>query len=276
MRYKSKWYWRLTENLILILMTIFTITPIYILISNSFKKTLDIKKMPPDLIFTPTLANFQKIFELDNFGKYFTNSLIIAVSTMVITITLGSLAAYGMKLFKSNIGQKLSNIMLLGKLVPTITILIPLYIMFNRVGITGTYFGPILAHSATTLPFITWLLASFIRNIPNELLEAATVMGCSRVKAFFLVIFPLLKPAVASAVILTMQFSWNELMYALQLTNLKTYTLTVGIAKYAGAVSVEWGKCSAAASITIIPIILIGFFMQKYLVTGITAGAVKG
>jgi len=257
-------------------MTIFTITPIYILISNSFKKTLDIKKMPPDLIFTPTLANFQKIFELDNFGKYFTNSLIIAVSTMVITITLGSLAAYGMKLFKSNIGQKLSNIMLLGKLVPTITILIPLYIMFNRVGITGTYFGPILAHSATTLPFITWLLASFIRNIPNELLEAATVMGCSRVKAFFLVIFPLLKPAVASAVILTMQFSWNELMYALQLTNLKTYTLTVGIAKYAGAVSVEWGKCSAAATITIIPIILIGFFMQKYLVTGITAGAVKG
>ena len=276
MRYKTKWYWRLTEIGLLILMTIFTITPIYILISNSFKRTLDIKKMPPDLIFTPTLANFQKILELDSFGKYFTNSLIIAVSTMVITITLGSLAAYGMKLFKSNIGQKLSNIMLLGKLVPTITILIPLYIMFNRVGITGTYFGPILAHSATTLPFITWLLASFIRNIPNELLEAATVMGCSRVKAFFLVIFPLLKPAVASAVILTMQFSWNELMYALQLTNLKTYTLTVGIAKYAGAVSVEWGKCSAAASITIIPIILIGFFMQKYLVTGITAGAVKG
>lgn len=276
MRYKSKWYWRITEILILILMTVFTITPIYILISNSLKRTLDIKKMPPDLIFTPTLANFQKIFELDNFGKYFTNSLIIAVSTMVITITLGSLAAYGMKLFKSNIGLKLSNIMLLGKLVPTITILIPLYIMFNRVGITGTYFGPILAHSATTLPFITWLLASFIRNIPNELLEAATVMGCSRVKAFFLVIFPLLKPAVASAVILTMQFSWNELLYALQLTNLKTYTLTVGIAKYAGAVSVEWGKCSAAATITIIPIILIGFFMQKYLVTGITAGAVKG
>ncbi|MGH4137868.1 carbohydrate ABC transporter permease [Clostridium sp.] len=276
MRYKTKWYWRLTEIVMLILMTIFTITPIYILISNSLKRTLDIKKMPPDLIFTPTLANFQKIFELDSFGKYFTNSMIIAVSTMVITISLGALAAYGMKLFKSNIGLKLSNIMLLGKLVPTITILIPLYIMLNRVGITGTYFGPILAHSATTLPFITWLLASFIRNIPNELLEAATVMGCSRVRAFFLVIFPLLKPAVASAVILTMQFSWNELMYALQLTNLKTYTLTVGIAKYAGAVSVEWGKCSAAATITILPIIIIGFFMQKYLVTGITAGAVKG
>lgn len=276
MRYKTKWYWRLVEIVILILMTILTITPIYILISNSLKRTLDIKKMPPDLIFTPILTNFQKILELDSFGRYFTNSLIIAVSTTVITITLGSLAAYGMKLFKSNIGLKLSNIMLLGKLVPTITILIPLYIMFNRAGITGTYFGPILAHSATTLPFITWLLASFIRDIPNELLEAATVMGCSRVKAFFIVIFPLLKPAVASAVILTMQFSWNELMYALQLTNLKTYTLTVGIAKYAGAVSVDWGKCSAATTITIIPIILIGFFMQKYLVTGITAGAVKG
>jgi ABC-type glycerol-3-phosphate transport system permease component len=276
MRYKTRWYWKLTEIALLCIMTIITITPIYILVSNSFRRTLDIKKMPPDIIFTPIFTNFLRILETDNFGKYFVNSMIIAVSTTVISIVFGSLAGYGMRLFKSKIGLKLSNIMLLGKLVPTIAILIPLYIMFNRIGLTGTYLGPILAHSATTLPFITWLMASFIRDIPFELLEAATVMGCSRVKAFPLVIFPLLKPAIASAIILTMQFSWNELMYSLQLTNLKTYTLTVGIARYAGAVSVEWGKCSAAATITIVPIILIGFFMQKYLVTGITAGAVKG
>jgi ABC-type glycerol-3-phosphate transport system permease component len=276
MRYRTKWYWKLTEITLLSVMTIIAITPVYILVSNAFRRTLDIKKMPPDLIFTPIFTNFLRILETDNFGKYFANSMIIAVSTTVISITFGSLAAYGMRLFKSKIGLKLSNIMLLGKLVPTIAILIPLYIMFNRAGLTGTYLGPILAHSATTLPFITWLMASFIRDIPIELLEAATVMGCSRVKAFPLVVFPLLKPAIASAIILTMQFSWNELMYSLQLTNLKTYTLTVGIARYAGAVSVEWGKCSAAATITILPIILVGFFMQKYLVTGITAGAVKG
>lgn len=276
MIYKTKWYWKITEILLLCIMVVITVTPVYILVSNSFRRTLDIKKMPPDLIFTPIFTHFKNILELDNFGTYFMNSMIIAVSTTVIAITLGSLAGYGMKLFKSKIGLKLSNIMLLGKLVPTITILIPLYVMFNRAGLTGTHLGPILAHSASTLPFITWLMASFIRDLPDELLEAATVEGCSRLKAFPLLVFPLLKPAIASATILTMQFSWNELMYSLQLTNIKTYTLTVGIARYAGAVSVEWGKTSAAATLTILPIIIVGFFMQKYLVTGMTAGAVKG
>lgn len=276
MTYRSKWYWRITELVLLCMMTVITVTPVYILVSNSFRKTLDIKEMPPDLIFAPVSAHYRSILEFDSFGSYFINSMIVAVSTTIIAISFGTLAAYGLKLFRSDIGLKFSNIMLMGKLVPTITILIPLYLMFNRAGITGTYFGPILAHSATTLPFITWMMSSFIRGIPNELLESATVMGCSRIKAFRMVILPLLKPAISSAVILTMQFSWNELMYSLQLTNMKTYTLTVGIARYAGAVSVEWGKCSAAATLTIVPIVLIGFLMQKYLVTGMTAGAIKG
>ena len=102
------------------------------------------------------------------------------------------------------------------------------------------------------------------------------MMGCSRMKAFWLIIVPLLKPAVASATILVMQTSWNELVFSLQLTNLKTYPLTVGVARYVGAVSVDWGKCSAAAAITMVPIIIVGFAMQKYLVSGMTAGAVKG
>jgi multiple sugar transport system permease protein len=166
--------------------------------------------------------------------------------------------------------------MLLGKLVPAITILIPLYVMLNRIRLTGTYFGPILAHAATTLPFTTWLIASFIRNIPEELFEMSIVLGYTRLQTLFLVVYPLITPALVSAAMLVMQFSWNELLYSLQLTNMHTYTLTVGIARYAGAVSVEWGKCSAAATITLIPIVVAGFFMQKYLVTGLTAGAVKG
>ena len=101
-------------------------------------------------------------------------------------------------------------------------------------------------------------------------------MGCSRLRAFPLIVFPLLKPAIASATILVMQSSWNELLFSLTLTNIKTYPLTVGVAKYVGALSVDWGKCSAAATITIVPIVIVGFFMQKYLVSGMTAGAVKG
>ena len=256
MRYKKKWYKKVLLFLFFAAALIWTLVPVYIVISNSFRRTLDMKIMPPKIIFTPILSHYEKILTLDNFSKYFRNSAVIAVSVTALTILLGTLAAYGMKLFKSRLGQHLSNVLLLGKMVPAITILTPLFMM--------------------SLPFVTWLMASFIRDIPTELLESASVMGCSRMKAFWLIIVPLLKPAVASATILVMQTSWNELVFSLQLTNLKTYPLTVGVARYVGAVSVDWGKCSAAAAITMVPIIIVGFAMQKYLVSGMTAGAVKG
>jgi ABC-type glycerol-3-phosphate transport system permease component len=276
MQYKRKWYVRLLIILLLFFALLWTVGPVYIVISNSFRRTLDMKIMPPQLVFQPVFTHYVKILTLDRFGKYFMNSIIIAGSVTFLTIFLGTLAAYGMKLFRSSLGQHLSNILLLGKMVPAITILIPLFIMMNRMKLTGTYVAPILAHSCMSIPFVTWMMASFIRDIPTELLEAASVMGCTRMKSFWKIILPLVKPAIASATILVMQTSWNELIFSLQLTNLKTYPLTVGVARYVGAVSVDWGKCSAAATITMVPIIIVGFFMQKYLVTGMTAGAVKG
>ena len=276
MQYRRKWYMKLIIMLLFFLALIWTLVPVYIIISNSFRRTLDMKFMPPRLIFQPILSHYQKIFALDSFGKYFVNSAIISLCVTMITIFFGTLAAYGIKLFKSSLGQHLSNILLLGKMVPAITILIPLFMMMNRLKLTGTYVAPVLSHCCMSLPFVTWLMASFIRDIPMEILESASVMGCSRMKAFWLLILPLLKPAIASAVILVMQSSWNELIFSLQLTNLKTYPLTVGVARYVGAVSVDWGKCSAAATITMVPIIIVGFFMQKFLVSGMTAGAIKG
>lgn len=262
--------------LALALLLIWTVVPIYIVISNSFRKTLEMKLMPPKILFQPIFSHYQKLLSLDRFGIYFRNSAIIYMSTTAFTIILGSMAAYGLKICTSSIGRRISNVLLLGKMVPSITILIPLFMMMNRAHLTGTYLAPILTLSCLSLPFVTWLMTGFIADIPNELIEAASIEGCSRVSIFAKIIFPLLRPAVASAVILVMQSSWNELMFSLQLTNLKTYPLTVGIARYVGAVSVDWGKCSAAATITMAPIIIIGFFMQKYLVSGMTAGAVKG
>jgi multiple sugar transport system permease protein len=232
--------------------------------------------MPPKIFFDPMLDHYKRLLSLDRFGVYFRNSVVISVSVTCLTIFLGSLAAYGLKISRSKIGQKISNVLLIGKMVPSITILIPLFIMMNRVRLTGTYLAPILTLSSLQLPFVTWLMAGFIADIPNELIESASIMGCSRLKIFGRIVFPLLKPAVASGIILVMQDSWNELLFSLQLTNINTYPLTVGIARYVGAVSVDWGKCSAAAAITMTPIIVIGFFMQKYLVSGMTSGAIKG
>ncbi len=277
MNHKSKALMaRIVIYLFLALFIVWTVVPVYIIMSNSFRRTIEIKQMPPKLIFTPTLDHYEKILTLDRFGIYFRNSAIISVSVTCLTIMLGSMAAYGLKIFKSRIGKRISNLLLLGKMVPSITILIPLFIMMNRARLTGTFIAPILTLSCLSLPFVTWLMTGFIADIPSELIEAASLEGCTRMRIFRIIIVPLLKPAIASVIILVMQSSWNELLFSLQLTNLSTYPLTVGVARYVGAVSVDWGKCSAAATITVLPIIIIGFFMQKYLVSGMTAGAVKG
>ena len=273
---KTKWYYKVLQRVIVLIMLLIAIIPVYIVVSNSFRQTLAIKRMPPAIFFTPIFTHYQRVLSVDNFARYFGNSLIIAGSTTVLVVMMGMLAAYGLRLFKSRWGIRLSNIMMLGKLVPSITILIPLYVMLNRLRLTGLFISPILAHAAISVPFVTWLMRGFIEDIPAELLESATVLGASRLKIFFAIILPLLAPAVASAVILTMQSSWNELLFSLTLTNIKTYPLTVAVARFTGAMSVDWGKCSAAATITLVPIVLLGFFMQKYLVTGMTAGAVKG
>jgi multiple sugar transport system permease protein len=267
---------RLIIYLAFLVFIVWTLVPVYIVISNSFRRTLEIKQMPPKIFFTPIQDHYSRLLRLDRFGVYFRNSVVISVSVTCLTILLGSLAAYGFKISRSKIGRRISHVLLVGKMVPSITILIPLFIMMNRIRLTGTYLAPILTLSSLQLPFVTWLMAGFIADIPDELIESASIMGCSRMKTFRRIIFPLLKPAIASAVILVMQDSWNELIFSLQLTNINTYPLTVGIARYVGAVSVDWGKCSAAAAITMIPIIVIGFFMQKYMVSGLTSGAVKG
>ena len=275
MMHRSRWYFRGLTYLIVAIFLILTLVPVYVVTSNSFRETLDIKKMPPELIFKPTLVHYQRVIQRDNFLRYFRNSVVISVSVTITTIGLGTLSAYGLKLFVSRLGERLSNLLLLGKLVPSITILIPLFVMLNRVRLTGTYFGPILAHTAMGLPFVTWLMASFVRDIPREILESACVEGATRMQTFYKVIFPMLTPAIASAVVLVMQHSWNELMFSIQLTNIYTYPLTAGIARYVQEVSVDWGKSSVAATIAMVPIIAIGFLAQRYLVTGMTAGAVK-
>lgn len=275
-KFKGNLISKLVSWILLAFFMSWTIVPIYIIVSNSFRQTLDMRKMPPDLIFKPTFEHYANAFTRGDFLLYFRNSFVIAAATTLISILCGTMTAYALIIIKSKWGERISNMMLLGKLVPSITILIPLYVMLNRMNIIGTYIGPVLAHTAFNLPFVAWLMLGFMRELPKHLLEAAKLDGCTRMKTFWKVFCPLLSPALCSAILLVMQNSWNELLFSLQLTNLDTYTLTVGISRFVGSISVHWGQSSAAATVTMVPIILVGFFMQKYLVRGLTAGSVKG
>jgi len=252
------------------------VAPIYLIITNSFKETLEIRSRPPSFFFSPTITHYKGVLVYGEFGKYFLNSLIVASITTLISVLGGTFGAYGLIITKSRWARVASNSMLIGKLVPTITILIPFYIILNTFRVGGTYLGPILAHSSVNLPFVIWLMLSFAKDIPKEIIESAAIDGARRMQTFWKIIFPLLRPAIASAIILSMQWSWNELLYSLQLTSMDSYTLPVAIAKFVGPMAVDWGKCSAAATITMVPIILVGFILQRHLVSGLTAGAVKG
>ena len=228
----------------------FALIPVYMIVSSSLKPTLLIRKIPPAFVFEPTLTHYMKILDQGNFLSYFKNSLVVALTSTVISILIGSLAAYGLAIMKSNWANRITGFLTFSKLLPAITIMIPLYVMLDRVQLLGGFFGVILSHIAVNAPFVAWLVLGFIQDLPQDLFEAAKLDGCTRMKVFWKVV--------------------------LQFTNLRSYTLTVGVSKFVGAISVDWGQSSAAAAIVMLPIIIVGFFLQKYLVSGLTAGAVKG
>ena len=261
---------------ILVLFAAWTVVPIALVVLNSFKTAKDIFSRAPTLIFNPVLDNYVNAFTKGNFGSYYLNSLIVALVSTVLVIVIGTFAAYALTNFKLPGANSIAGGFLIGKLVPTISMLLPLFVIINAIGLRGTLGGPIIAHTALNLPFVVWLMMGFVRDVPRDLLQAAMIDGCSRMQAFWRILVPVILPGVAAAFVLSAQYSWNELLFSLQLTTLGTYTLPVGIAGFVGAISVDWGLSSAAATATMVPLIILGFFVQKHIAAGTTGGAVKG
>jgi len=262
--------------IVLLLFGLWTIIPIAIIITNSLKQPLDIFTASPKFVFTPTKDNFVQAFVQGDFEKYFVNSTVVALVSTTFVIGIGTLAAYGLTSFGFRWANWVANTFLVGKLVPVISMLLPLFVIFQKAGIRGTLAAPIIAHVALQLPFMVWLLMGFMRDVPPELEQAAMIDGCSKMQVFTKIVLPVILPGLAAAFILSMQYSWNELLFSLQLTSFDTYTLPVGIASFTGAVSVNAGESSAAATVTMVPMVVLGFFIQKYLAQGTTGGAVKG
>ena len=271
----KKWLVNLLKVIALTLFLVWTIGPILLVILTSLKNQKDIFTVPPTFIFRPTLDNYARALGAGDFARYFVNSAFVALVSSLLSVGLGTFCAYALVSLRVRFGSLIAQLFLLGKLVPAITMLLPLFALLNMIGLLGTFVGPILAHTAINLPFVIWLIMGFIRDLPEDLGAAALVDGCTAMQAFWKIVVPLVLPGLAASMILSAQFSWNELVFALQLTNLDTYTLPVGISKFVGSISVDWGKSSAAATLTMVPMIVIGFFIQKYIAKGTTGGAIK-
>jgi multiple sugar transport system permease protein len=271
-----EWLTNAVKVLVLALFLLWTVVPILLVILTSLKNQKDIFTVPPTFVFRPTLDNYSRALIAGDFARYFLNSAVVAVVSSFLSVGFGTFCAYALVSLRVRFASLIADLFLLGKLVPGITMLLPLFAILNTVRLLGTYVGPILAHTAVNLPFVIWLIMGFIRDMPEDLQAAALVDGCTPMQTFWKIVVPIILPGLAASTILSAQFSWNELLFALQLTNLDTYTLPVGISRFVGSISVDWGKSSAAATLTMLPMIVIGFFIQKYIAKGTTGGAVKG
>jgi multiple sugar transport system permease protein len=254
-------------------MALVVLFPFLWMVSSSFKTQVDIIAWPPKLFFTPTVRNYLKVFDEQDFLKYFLNSTIVGTAAVGFSLSLGLPAAYSIARFTQ---KRLAVFILLARLMPGISFLMPWYIVFSRLDLMDSYTALILSHMLIALPIVVWIMSSYFGTIPPEMEESAMVDGATRQYAFWKIILPLSGPGIITATTLSFIFSWNNFMFALVLSGADTKTLPVAIFDFVGYASIDWGGLMAAATIVTLPIMLIALFVQKYVVSGLTAGATKG
>jgi len=249
------------------------IAPLLWMLAASFKSNVDIYDSSKTFTFTPTLQNYDTVFGQAQYGSYIWNSFYVAAMATVLSLVLAVPAAYAMSRFVMN---RSAMVVLLARIIPGVSLLVPWYFVFSQMGLVGSYTVLILSMMFVSLPLILYIMMSYFDSMPLELEEAALVDGLTPIGAFARITLPLSVPGIATASILSFIFAWNNFMFALVLSGSKTKTLPVAIFDFVGYASIDWGGLMAAAVIVTLPIMLIALFTQKYIVSGLTAGATKG
>lgn len=249
------------------------IAPLLWMLTASFKSNVDIYDSSKTFSFTPTLQNYDTVFGQAQYGSYIWNSFYVAAMATALSLVLAVPAAYAMSRFVMN---RSAMVVLLARIIPGVSLLVPWYFVFSRMGLVGSYTVLILSMMFVSLPLILYIMMSYFDSMPIELEEAALVDGLTPIGAFARITLPLSAPGIATASILSFIFAWNNFMFALVLAGSSTKTLPVAIFDFVGYASIDWGGLMAAAVIVTLPIMVIALFTQKYIVSGLTAGATKG
>lgn len=249
------------------------LVPILWMGSASLKTIVDIMNPKKLFVFTPTIKNYIEVFTKYSFVKPIINSLIVSTASTALACVLGLPAAYSIARYKQN---KLSLIILAVRIIPAITFLVPWYIIFSRMKLTGTFTSLIMANLLVSLPLIIWIVTPYFASIPKELEEAAFIDGSSVCNSFLKIMLPLSAPGIFTAAILAFIYSWNNFLFALILSSSSTKTLPMAVFNFISYTSVNWGGLMAAAVVITGPVIIVSIALQKYVVSGLTAGAVKG
>ena len=267
------------------LLLAWTVFPFLWILLTSLKSSADIISVPPKFVFTPTFDNYAALVMGEQRGQYsstrpdfplfFLNSMIISLGAVALSVLAGIPAAYALARFTFPFKDALGFVLMSFRFVPFIAFVIPLYLLYQRFGLYNTHTGLILAYQLITLPFTIWMLRSFFQEVPIEIQEAAKIDGCSWLGVLMRVILPLSLPGIAVTVILGFMFSWNAFNYPLMLAGRQTFPVTVGAIQFISYEQVLWGQMAAATIVAAVPQLLLSLMVQKYIVRGLTMGAVK-
>lgn len=255
----------------------FALMPIYFMLTSAFKFPVDAFARPPQLwIQRFTLVNFADLFEMIPFLSMMVNSLIVTLATTLLTLVVGFPAAYSLARFQFVGRQALAFFILAMRMAPGIAIVLPVYLLYRQINFTNTWHGLILIYTTFNLPFIIWLLRTFIASIPVEIEESAMCDGCSRVRTFFHITIPLASAGIAVSSVFAFVLAWNEFLFAFILSGRATRTMPVAMSLFQTEEGVYWGQMMAASALVAVPIMIFALLVQKYMLAGLTLGAVKG
>ena len=259
----------------IILVIVFFMSPIIWMLSTSFKSTLDIISVPPKIFFTPILDNYKSVLTDLSVLRGYRNSVICTCGALVISFIIGMPAAYAMARYTFK-GKRLFLLWILaGLMLPLVALIVPVYTGFQMLGLLDSLVGLIFVYLLIDIPFVIWMMGTFLKEIPIEIDESARIDGCSLPRLLLSVLLPISKPGIASAAISCVNATWNEFLFALILTQTKAKTAPVIITGFMSTSGMRWGEMAAVAALLVVLPIIFGICIQKYYIRGLTAGAVK-
>lgn len=265
--------------------TIFVLFPLVWVFLMSFKDFRDVIAYPPKFIFEPTFENYTSILfggeqpglttGMSDYTRFLFNSIIISGGALLLSTIVGIPAAYTLARSRIKGRSQIAFTFLSFRFAPELAIILPLFVIYRRIGLYDTYLGLILVHQLITLPIIIWIMLGFFQEIPSELEEAAKVDGANLWQVLLRIVLPVARPGLASALIVAFIFSWNNLIFGLVLAGGNTQPVTMGILQTMNFDQIKWGWMAAAAMIAALPGMVMATYFQKHLVRGLTMGAIK-
>lgn len=272
-RSPRRWPRRLLLIVAFTLMLLPTLAFFYWLVLISFRSDLINNLYPPKFLPSDlTFANYRAAISQNQLGHDAFNSLVIAVGATVLGLIVGAPAAYSIARWRQ---QRLALGILISRIIPAISFLIPWFVLFSRLHLIDTYTALILTNLIVCLPLITWILIGFFEDLPPELVESARIDGCTIYGAFLRIALPLTRPGIIAASIISLIFAWNNFLFPIVLSSSRTSTLPLAAYKLLNFASFSWGQLAATAVLITLPIVAISLVVQRYLVSGLTVGGVK-